>query len=551
MAFKADTWPGYMGWTANASALPRNLDAAAELAVGFIAELHRGSGGLLPAYFEAINEPNGDSIAFASNTTTVNAYQRAVAAKLALFLATVGERDAIMLGGPALAGLDLAHNHFRGLESLFWGNATSGLQQQQFVSFHIFDSFGPAMLGGRDAFVERTNSGGMVAAALDLIEARSIGEFGAPLPLFPTEHGLATGNTPGLYAAKGLGHLQALEISSFWGHFLGLLGRGGNVQAANAFLISNDYALKTDAAVALFNRTAGMPTNVAEATYGLLQKLDGLTSVRCVVEHTARQQRVVVEALSDLDLNTIVLLKNLGPDPAAVNLTLLACAGGDPTARFSVTRAIIDTDGLPQLQVGTVAAEDLGALRLGDRELCVVEATCSVPNSPRLRRDRHYVLDTGIAIGKTGVVNASLRLRGLAPTGASPSQSRVQSAVLRIGFAQDFASSAVGPVAVPDVAPPTLTLNGHAVAAAPTALKTDDLLPPKPSQWYGQWRAWEFRIDPAILAAGNNWIKLVFTPPSWAASGGLSGDETKPLSPGSVASISLETYSSVYRAHDT
>lgn len=112
LCFGAMAWPGYLGWDPKTSTLPNNSAGAAEMIVAFISELYQGSGGLLPAYLEPVNEPNGGKIASGANSTKVKEYEVVVAQAVHAYLESIGKQGSMKVGGPAYAGINFAHNKY-------------------------------------------------------------------------------------------------------------------------------------------------------------------------------------------------------------------------------------------------------------------------------------------------------------------------------------------------------------------------------------------------------------------------------------------------------
>lgn len=388
------------------------------------------------------------------------------------------------------------------------------------MSFHIFDSFTVLKNG---SVVEATHAGGLIPAAFDTIQAVSIATRGTKIPLLPSEHGLATDKDPALFQALPLPVLRFRQIDSFWGQLLNLLDYTDDILTLNAFLIANKFSDDNNPPVSLFNVTMNTPTITANATFGLLRDINGATPIDMKTIHAQLQQRALTAAFSDLKNTTRVFLKNLESTPTVFNVS--GCNGG-ADGMVKVFHVGCDSNGATTLYTTIISAGDLAMLTLGPRELSVL--ICSSATATRwLARDRTYAPQTRMDIPQSGLVNATI----LSISEARATPAVIERAILRVGFAQDYADNGPSPVvSPPPMSPPKLTFNGVIIDIFIT-LRTDPVIAAK-GGWYGQWKAWEYTVPVTSLSAsGENTLSLAFAPPP-------AGIER-----GSVSAISLETWS--------
>lgn len=377
VCMEGDAWPPFMmagSAAGGGDGLPVDLDAAAELVTALIEVMAAATGGKwrtwLPAYVEPINEPEGAKVR--ANASQVNAFQvacldslqrayppnprpAAAAAAAARPTALAAQPAArMMVGGAAMCtASDLPHNKYYFLNNY----AVFSPAKQHFVSFHGFDSFGiyAYQAGAATAAVQRKVGGGGIASIMDLLTVYSAlvranasaaeaaptaranagggsnsnsnsGGVGATinvtewaLPVLVSEHGLAT-DVAGLSDIFDEDALVARQVDSHWAQLMSLLPHADSLLGVSAFLIANNYAIKTNPSVALWERAAdnnasngsggggggnggggsgnvggddignvgggdgGNPSPTA-FTYELLKRLENGTSVYATVEH--------------------------------------------------------------------------------------------------------------------------------------------------------------------------------------------------------------------------------------------------------------------------
>ena len=285
----------------------------------------------------------------------------------------------------------------------------------------------------------------------------------------------------------------------------------------------------------------------------------------------------------------LVLLKNLNQQQAAVNLSIFdqgSSGGGTGAGGFcpaglvtaSATRAYTKYGGgnisnhpgaasKESLQTATDMPLDAAALPrllLEPFEMCVLQLLCTttaataataqhsragssarakahakararVPTTQssataKVVLQRHFSADVGLQLnGTDGATAANAVVTTITVAAAPASVAQIKAARLRYSVAVDYAgASASGPITAPTVAPPAVSVNGQElVGSAPLALTYNAIVPPKKSNWYCLWRAWEIQVPPELLHQGhNNEIRLAF-----------AAGQT-----GSVPSVVLETW---------
>ena len=531
MALSARKWPKYMSRQGADCPIPPDVDAAAELVVEFVAAISEQSGGYLPRYFESVNEP--DTQTFSANETLVRLYQTAVLQKMRQ---RFGQR--VLVGGPAYAGSDLAHNQYRALPELVYS------QQQAFISIHLFDSiWSTNASGGTQPYVIVRNAGGHIAAVFDLVESYTLNKFGKILPILPSEHGLATDGTAATHSlvpTKMLGKpLRALQVDSHWGQLMSLFDRREHIQHLSGFLLSSADSAWRNPSVCM--GVKGNQDEVTDTAF-VYQLLHALTDTSLVASQVSgqmsagsqvRSQHILAHAFrGHSEGNSVkVAFKNLEDAPVVVAISF----GGAcfPAHAQYTARAFINPDGTQNSSVNQAVAgweASVSTVQLECRESSVIEFDCERQMSASLdhaasmvtRRLRYYsdAIAVAVPMNRTAVF--------VVPTPSIPAnRSRI---VMRIGLSRDFAASSTLPFVSPAAKwnPPTVLLNGHASVGAATRLWHDAKMKPKP--WTNVWHAFEYDFAGASLSNVESQLVVV-----------TLGDEI-PLSGTSISAVALDVY---------
>lgn len=173
--------------------LPRNLDAAAELAASVLlygyTDLDR------PAYFEPLNEPHWE---FWKDPHLVNWHLKT---KYAIHKMV----PSVKVGGPCLSVAYFYRDNYRLFEGIkYFMDETEG--KMDFYSFHAYDFF---RWDGKK-FIGRIQSGLPLEGILDLVQNYSVNTFGEEKKIVLSEHGGYLIKAKGLYDGEAI----ADEIAS-------------------------------------------------------------------------------------------------------------------------------------------------------------------------------------------------------------------------------------------------------------------------------------------------------------------------------------------------
>ena len=539
MALSARQWPPYMVDPNGSSPLPQNVQAAAELVSEFVAAVSEQAGGYLPRYFEAVNEP--DTTKFSGNETLVQLYQVAVRKELERRFGS----KTMLVGGPAFAGSNLAHNKYRDIPQLVYS------PDQSFISMHLFDTFWSSNTSdGTQSYAISRNAGGHIAAVFDLVEASTLAEYGRIFPMLPSEHGLATDGSAtknSLVPDKLLGEpLRALQVDSHWGQLMSLFDRSEHILHTSAFLLSSSDSAMRNPSVCM-----GVPKdkNAVTATafsYQLLKTLVNTSRVASIVTSapstinragaSVRSQHVLAHAFRSLggddkyvqsnEQFVKIALKNLEDFPVSVKISLdEGCSVIQ--ARYAA-RAFITADGTQKSNLGSsLHWQSSGpTVLLEPRESSVIQVTCS-PQTTELaplltRRLRYYSSTTGVSLPQNREINFKV------PLASVPFHcSRI---VVRLGLSTDFGTNASLPIHPPPANPPKVSLNGHSPSSDPTQLWSNEKLFPK--GWTNVWRTFEYEFSSSSLTAQavDQAVKV------------LVDDPQVPVAATSISAVAMDVY---------
>ncbi|XP_052103156.1 beta-porphyranase A-like [Mytilus californianus] len=252
MEIKGLYWPKWMNTSQHGGKFPNNLDAGSEFIVLLFKSIKQCTHGIIPKYFEVINEP--DAAWKYIKWNTVIDFHKIVAKKLKR------QFPGIKVGGPtkngAISGSD--KNDFR-----IWEFSRQfldmSLDHLDFFSFHPYNFF---LVKGNNYRFEGINEA-RLAGFIDLVESYANQKKGRSVPLIISEYGLS--QVRGINVNKPNPFIDWAYINQHNSHMFTYLNFRNVIDRAIGFMLSYATTLgQASLHYSLFHRD-GSFANAAKA----------------------------------------------------------------------------------------------------------------------------------------------------------------------------------------------------------------------------------------------------------------------------------------------
>ncbi|VDH95384.1 Hypothetical predicted protein [Mytilus galloprovincialis] len=488
MEIKGLNWPHWMDTSQHGGKFPNNLDAGAEFIVLLLKSIKQCTDGIIPRYFEVINEPDA-AWKYISWSTVID-FHRIVAQKLK------SQFPGIKVGGPTknteVSGSD--KNDFR-----VWGFSRQfldmSLDHLDFFSFHPYNF---VVVEGSNYRWEGMNEARLVAF-MDTVENYAYQKKGHSVPLIISEYGLA--GIRGMDENKASPFIDWAYINQHISHMFTYLNYRHVVDLAVGFLLSYEtYLGQASLHYSLFHGD-GSKANAAKAYQFWHHVYYSHKFLRIDSSFDNKERKISPLAMGNPDNGDIVvLLQNYDRSQARVKLNFdhhwFTPSSGISHCHYlnSHKEPVLDEWKSMHVSNGYVTVPADGSC------IFVFKAKYNFQNIHTIKETTYYGNKMIMGIKKdcaicifscascTYAASANVNIKSLG---------NVQYARLRIGVSLP-GNSGVNPV------PKTVLINNHHVTAH------YQLFEPGRGHEGSRWESFEYQIPVNFLTSNSNEVKVEF-----------------------------------------